>query len=267
MTLFQALVLGVVQGLTEYIPVSSSAHLVMVPRILGWTELQHDGFVFDVLIQLGTLLGVAVYFFREIRGISQDFFSDLRQFSFKSSGSIFVFHMLVATIPACFFGLLFKKQIAELFDSPKHSAWALIVTALMLASVERFSRRLRNTIHVKDALIMGLAQAFAIIPGISRSGATISAGMMNGLDRHSSARFSFLMSFPVMIGASLVAALDFKSGDPSLHHFAPLLVGFIASAVTGYFVVRWFMNFLRHRSLYWFAAYCFVVGTLGALYF
>lgn len=268
MTVFQAIILGIVQGATEYLPVSSSAHLVLVPSVLGWHFGEKEAFIFDVLVQLGTLIGVFAYFFQDILTIIKDFFAGIFKGELLShEGSRTGIQIIVATIPATVIGLAFKSFFESFFSSARFSAMFLIVTAFLLVFAEWLKRAQRNQVSWVDSVIMGFAQALAIFPGISRSGSTIAFGMISGLTRPAAARFSFLMSIPVMIGASLIAGLDLAKDFSGLSHMlVPVIAGFCVSAVTGYIVIKWFLDFLKHRSLVVFSLYCLVAGVLGLMY-
>jgi undecaprenyl-diphosphatase len=268
MTNTQAIVLGFVQGLTEYLPVSSSAHLVLVPSLLGWQFPEQETFVFDVLVQLGTLVGIFAYFLRGIMGIAKSVLTGIATGKPLYNREARLGYMLViATIPAAVIGLIFKDQIAGYFSSPLQSCYFLIVTGFLLVLAEWWGKSQKAIPGQKDALLIGFAQSFALLPGISRSGATISAGMLCGLSRKDAAFFSFLMSIPVMIGASLLASLDLIHDWAILQKMLlPLVLGFITAAITGYAVIRWFMGFLAAKRLMWFAYYCFGIGSLGIMY-
>jgi undecaprenyl-diphosphatase len=266
----QALILGIVQGLTEYLPISSSAHLVLVPHIFGWNFEPSEAFVFDTLVQLGTLLGVLYYFFTPIQ---QVIFSVVHGLALKKP-----FHnedarlgwlVVLASIPAAFFGFTFKEDLAHYFSSPRASSYCLIITGLFLCGAERINTLLtKSTPTKKDALLIGFAQSLALFPGISRSGSTIAAAMACGLNRSNAARFSFLMSIPVMIGASFIAFYDLLHNEQLIKHLVvPLALGFMSAALTGYMVIRWFMNYIGRRRLDIFALYCLIVGLWGVFYF
>lgn len=265
MTNTQAVILGVVQGLTEYLPVSSSAHLVLVPKLLGWQLAEDKSFVFDVLVQLGTLVGVFAYFLRSIMGIAEAVIKGIiAKKPFQDEEARLGYMIVLATIPAAIIGVAFKEQLAQYFSSPKASSYLLLVTGLMLVLAEYASRAHKTAPSKKDALVIGFAQSFALLPGISRSGATIAAGMACGLPRKNAAYFSFLLSIPIMVGASLVASTDLVNDKDLFSEMAiPLTLGFITAAITGYFVIKWFMTFLTSQRLVWFAFYCFFVGGMG----
>lgn len=269
MTNFQAFILGIVQGVTEYLPVSSSAHLVLVPEFLGWDIHGKEAFIFDVLVQLGTLLGVLLYFAKDLLKISLAFLKGLVTLKpFDSDDSKMGWFVIFATIPATIIGLLFKDHIEQFFDSPRAALFFLLITTLLLLSAEYLSSKERSAVIQKDAWYMGLAQSLALFPGISRSGSTISIGMLRGLSREAAAKFSFLMSIPVMLGASLLAVKDLLENEAILEAlFYPILVGFFAAATSGYIVIAWFLKFLKTQSLNWFAGYCLFIIVVGMFAF
>ena len=267
MDIFQAVVLGVVQGATEYLPVSSSGHLVLVPALFGWKTAP---FSFNILVQMGTLLGVIIYYFADLKVMAQAMVKGvLSRKPFEDPESKTGWLVGVATIPAAVIGIVFKDLFEEIFANPLWSAGFLFLTATLLILAERFGKRLRDakSHDLKDGVVIGFAQALALFPGVSRSGSTIAAGMLLGLDRTAAARFSFLMSIPVMVGAGVLAVSDlFENPAQIQEHGKAIVVGFVVSAITGYLVIRWFLGFVRHRSLYGFAVYCLIVATAMLLF-
>lgn len=265
MTIFQAAFLGLIQGLTEFLPISSSAHLVIIPALLGWTFPEEQIFPFNVIVQLGTLVAVIVYFWNDLVAILKSVFVGLRKGKpFETEDSRLGWYIVLATIPAGIFGLLLKDKIEAVFKSPTATAWFLFATAVFLVIGEILGKRNRplNSITWKDALWIGFAQVLALFPGISRSGSTISAGMTRNLERPAAGRFSFLMSIPIMLAAGLVSILDLFT-VPDLANFLPVvLVGFIVAAIVGYLSIRWLLAFLNRRSLYGFAVYCTVIALI-----
>lgn len=259
MTLLEAILLGIVQGLTEFLPISSSAHLVLVPYLLNWQLDQQVVFVFDVLVQMGTLLAVIVYFRADLWKIIRAWVGGLaRRQPFADADARLGWYLILATIPAGVFGLLIKDMVEAAFTSPLATALFLLITAVLLLVAERIGRRARSLSEMswKDALVIGAFQAVSVFPGISRSGSTIAGGMTRHLDRRSAARFSFLMSIPVMLAAGLLAMLDLMD-IPNLTEFLPLMVaGFISAGVVGYLSIRWLLAFLTRRPLTAFAVYC-----------
>ncbi len=265
MTLFQALLLGIVQGITEFLPISSSGHLVLVPHLLGWEIPANQAFVFDVLVQMGTLVAVIVYFWDDLWHIGRGFLIALtHRRPLESPEARLGWYLIVATLPAVVAGLLFKDAIETAFGSPRAVGFFLWGTAALLVVGEALGKRTRNLaqLHWADALVVGLFQVLALFPGVSRSGSTISGGMLRNFDRPTAARFSFLMSVPVMVGAGLVALKDLLAMPTSAQVAAPVAVGFLAALLSGYAAIRWLLRYLSQHSLYVFALYCLAVGAL-----
>jgi undecaprenyl-diphosphatase len=268
MSFLQAILLGIVQGLTEFLPISSSGHLVLIPHLLGWEIPAQDAFIFDVLVQVATLIAVFAYFWSDIVAITRVTLQDLiRKQPAAHPESRLAWLLLLATIPASLIGLLFNSAVEQAFSSPAIISIFLLVTAALLVAAERIGKRSRllENIHWIDAVWMGIFQVLALFPGVSRSGATITGGMLRDLDRPSAARFSFLMSIPIMLAAGLFAVIElFK-----IPHFAELLptfsVGFVVAAVVGYLSIRWLLKFLSQRSLYPFAIYCVGFSLLNLI--
>ena len=259
MTFFQSLILGIIQGLTEYLPVSSSAHLVLIPYLLNWTFPAEQIFPFDVLVQLGTLVAVILYFWKELVSIIKSFFLGLiNKEPFKDPQAKMGWYLILATLPAVAAGLLFKSQVEMAFSTPRLTAFFLFGTAALLVLADFVGKRTRQMEDITwwDALWIGLFQAVSIFPGISRSGATMTGGMTHNLDRSTSARFSFLLSIPVMLGAGLVSLKDLIA-VPNLAEFLPVLaVGFIVAVIVGYLAIHWFLSFIKRQRLWYFAVYC-----------
>jgi undecaprenyl-diphosphatase len=270
MTLLQAFILGLVQGLTEFIPVSSSGHLVLVPHVLGWDFPAAQNFIFDVLVQLGTLAAVLIYYQQDLIAIARAFFRCLLQRQpFAETDARMGWLLLLATLPAAAAGILLKEQIEQVFASPKMTGVFLLLTAALLLIAEQAGRRARSMEEIdwQDSLWIGCSQALALLPGVSRSGATLAGGMTRHLNRPTAARFSFLMSVPIMIGASAAAAKDLLE-LPAPHDFLPpLLVGFSAALLSGYLAIRWLIAYLSRHSLHLFAGYCALLGMTVVLLF
>jgi undecaprenyl-diphosphatase len=265
MSFLQALILGIVQGLTEFLPISSSAHLVIVPFLLRWDL---PPLAFNVLVQTGTLAAVIVFFWSDLWQIARAFVLGLVQRKpFADPQARLGWLLILATIPAGIFGLLLKKQVEAAFESVLVTGMFLWVTALLLLAAEWFGKRSRTLAQFNwvDALWMGVGQALSIFPGISRSGATMTGGLLRNLDRTAAARFSFLMSIPIMLAASLLEIKDVFE-VPGLKDLLPAIgVGFLAAAIVGYLSIRWMLRFVTTHSLRAFAIYCGVVGTLVVL--
>ncbi len=269
MTIIQAIILGIVQGLTEFLPVSSSAHLVLVPYLAAWNLDQDFTFVFDVLVQLGTLAAVIYYFRKDLLEIIKAWVYGLKvRKPLAEENSRLGWHLILATIPAGIAGLLLKEKVEAAFSSPILTAVFLFGTAILLLGEELFHRQFErksqgrslSSMKAVDAITVGVFQAISIFPGISRSGATISGGIFRNFDRQSAARFAFLMSIPIMLAAGILGVKDLLE-VPNLGQMAGLvLIGFILAGVVGYLVIRWFIAYLKDRSLLPFAAYCAVLA-------
>ena len=264
MSILQSLILGIIQGLTEFLPISSSAHLVLVPFIFNWTIPESQIFPFDVLVQLGTLVAVVIYFWQDLWAIIKAFVTGIiHRKPFAEEDARMGWFLVLATIPAGLAGIFLKDNVEAAFNNPRLTAFFLFVTAIFLVGAEIFGRRSRplEKMTWKDALWVGVFQAFSIFPGISRSGSTITGGMTRNFDRPAAARFAFLMSIPVMLAAGVFSLPDLFD-IPDLGAFLPIvLVGFVAAGVVGYFSIRWLLSFLSKRSLIYFAVYCVLMGS------
>jgi len=272
MTIFQAILLGIVQGLTEFLPVSSSGHLVLIPYFLGWTFPSDQIFPFNVLVQLGTLLAVIVYFRKDFwRIIKAVVLGLVHRKPFKEFDARLGWLLILATLPAVLIGLLIKNLVEAAFQSPLWVSGFLLVTAVFLVIAETVGKRKRSLkkVNWKDALWVGSWQVVSLFPGVSRSGATITGSMTRNLDRPSAARFSFLMSVPVMIGASLVSVLDLVKVQHLSQFLLPLGIGFGLAAVVGFFSIDWLMRLISKHSFMPFAVYCTLLGlfTFGFSFF
>jgi undecaprenyl-diphosphatase len=273
MTILQALILGLIQGATEFIPVSSSGHLTLVPWLLDWQFEPALKGAFDVLTHWGTLVAVVAVFWRDLWAL---LLGGLRTLGGVSEGGVrgvlariemdtegrLAWLIVVGSIPAAVLGVLLEDFFEMLFGTPRIVSLLLLVTAGLLAVSEWRGQKGREMAQLTwiDALLIGLGQALAIAPGISRSGATIASGLLRGVKRDAAARFSFLLSTPVIVGAGVWQLRDlFASGDWTAH-LAPMLVGFLASAIVGYLCIRFLLDFLRKGKLYSFAIYCAAAG-------
>ena len=271
MTLLQSIILGIIQGITEFLPISSSAHLVITPYLLGWKIPPQDGFIFDVLVQLGTLLAVIIYFRKDLYKIIVAVINGLihRQ-PFSDPMSRLGWLLVFTTIPAIIAGVLFRDLVEQAFGSPPAAALFLLGTAVFLLIAEWIGKRTRQieSLTWLDALIVGIFQAISLLPGISRSGSTISGGMIRNLDRPSAARFSFLMSVPVMIGAGALATVDLIQAANFSTQLPTVMAGFVIAAIVGYLSIRWLLAYLVKRPLYIFGIYCVLVSiTVLVFYF
>ncbi len=260
MNLFQAFLLGIIQGLTEFIPVSSTAHLLIFQQLLGLPSSDLM-FGFLVIIQLGTVLSLIVLFWTDLWAIARATF-DLRRSTPERNLGL---NIIIATFPAALIGYALRHAVEELFKTPMlEAAIRLFTAAFLLALAEWLGKKTRQleSITWLDALIIGFFQAIAVFPGASRSATTISGGMLRGLDRPSAARFAFLMSIPILLGAGGYQVMDVL-GLPGLTQMVPAIaVGFITAAVFGWLAVSWLIGYLSKHSLYVFAGYCAILGSI-----
>lgn len=261
MNMLHAAVLGALQGFAEVLPISSSAHLILIPWLLKWPE---SGLTFDVALHLGTFLALALYFWRDIIEMTAAFFDALANRSLNTPARRLPFLIIAATVPAAVVGKLFEHQLEAIFRSnPLLIAGVLIGFGLLLGLADMMGRKRLTMDDVKpaSALTIGIMQCLALIPGVSRSGITITAGLMLGFTRESAARFSFLMSLPIVAGAALLKSLHLiKDGIPAGEGL-PMLVGIGVSAVTGYISVAFLLRFVQKQSLSPFVWYRVIVGA------
>jgi undecaprenyl-diphosphatase len=265
MSLLQALILGLVQGATEFIPVSSSGHLVLVPWLLGWPS---PSLVFDTMVHWGTLVAVVAYFWRDWRAIISAWVRGLVRRDWSDPLARLGWLLVVGTVPAAVIGFLLESWFESLFSEPVWVSLFLLATAVLLVLGEWFgaqsfraggARQLEG-LRWPHALVIGLAQAAAIAPGISRSGATMSVGLSGGLLRPAAARFSFLLSAPIILGAGLLQLTELASVPNALSQVPVLVVGFLVAAVTGYLCIWGMLRYLQRGRLYPFALYCVGMG-------
>jgi undecaprenyl-diphosphatase len=266
MTVFQAIVLGIVQGLTEFIPISSSGHLVLVPWLLNWDIDPGSTFVFDVLVQCGTLLALMIYFRRDVASISKAVVAGLGSQAARSNPEYrLAWLILISTLPAVVVGLLLKSLVQDTLSSPLWVSIFLLFTGGLLFAAEKLGNHSKamDEIRTRDALVIGIFQILSLFPGISRSGSTITAGMLTGLRRADAARYSFLMATPVMLAAGLVALIDMVSLENAASLVGSLIIGFFVAALVGYLAIHWLLRYLRERSLIVFSIYCILIGLVG----
>jgi len=266
MDIIQAIILGAVQGLTEFLPISSSAHLVLIPAIMH----VKSSVPFDVILHVGSLLAVIVFFWRDLVKIIKSFFlslADLFRGSFMKNlkedpFTRLAWLIIIGSIPAGILGFLFKTQFESIFENIPAVGFFLIINGLLLWGAERTKRgdKAVKDVTFKNSLLIGLFQAIAIAPGISRSGATISAGLFSGLNRELAARYSFLLSIPAILGSTLVTAkgitglVDTQTGV--------IIAGFIAAAIFGYLAIGLLLRIIKGSTLMIFAYYSWIVGTI-----
>ncbi len=265
MSAIQALVLGVLQGLTEFLPVSSSGHLVIIPWLLGWPAAS---LTFDTMVHWGTLLAVLIYFWHDVVYYIRAAVLSLVQRTLEVPGARAAWAIAIGTIPGALAGALLQKQFEALFHSPHAAAGFLLVTALILVASELVGQRIRSIDHITllDGLIIGIGQAIAITPGISRSGTTIATGLTRGLTRESAARFSFLLGIPIIFGAGLLQLKHLSGGSATVEPTTMLLIGFVAAAASGFLAIHSLLRYLKRHSLYVFALYCALFGLAVLLF-
>ncbi len=250
MKIIQAIMLGLLQGLTEFLPVSSSGHLILFKHLFK-VDAEKFGLTFDIAVHVATLAAVFIVFRKDIFGLIKKPFQKL------------TFLLIVATIPAAVAGLLFEDKIEEICASGGLLGIAFLITALILFLSERISKSNKYTedITYTDALSIGLMQAVAITPGISRSGSTLSMGLMRGLKKETALKFSFLMSIPVILGSAVIGAKNIIE-QPESFDALVILAGMLSAGISGYIAIKFMLDFFKKRSLKVFAIY---VGILGVL--
>jgi undecaprenyl-diphosphatase len=259
----EAIVLGIVQGLTEFLPISSTGHLRIVPAFLGWED---PGAAFTAVTQLGTMAAVLLYFRHDLIRIALAWLRSLRDRPARRElDARLGWYIVLGTIPIGIFGLLFKDQIETGARDLYVIGTALIVLGLVLLAAEEVGSKSRSIeqIEARDGLAVGFAQALALIPGVSRSGATITAGLFLGLDRPTAARFSFLLSIPAVVLSGLLELGSIVSGDEGQHvSAANLALATILAFVTGYAAIAWLLRYLSNHSMMIFVIYRVVLGAL-----
>ena len=270
MTILQAIILGILQGLTEFLPISSSGHLVILPFFLNWQLPEKEMFIFNVLVQVGTMVAVIIFYWKDLIAIISDFFKQLFQGTpFATTNARLGWLLIIATVPAGLAGLLLQDLVESAFTSPLFAGIALIITALLMFLGERISQRTGDIedITILEALFMGLMQSLALFPGISRSGATISGGMMRHLRREAAGKFSFLMAVPIMLAAGGLSTYQMVTEVPDLMSFLPIMVvGFFTALIVGYVAIRWLLRFLVKNSMVYFSIYCLLLGITSILF-
>jgi len=264
MPLVQVIVLGIIQGLTEFLPVSSTAHLVVIPRLLGWPD---QGLAFDLALHLGTVAAVVVYFFRDwLQILGQGFGLRIGNDPMLQRNRGLLWLLMLGTVPIGIIGLLFEKKA----DAARENFYLIgamaILVGLLLWWADYTGRKQKDIGHVSamDSILIGIAQTLAIIPGTSRSGITISAGLLRNLERETAARFSFLLLTPAVIAAAAKHFWDLYKHEggipPDMR--TPFIVGILVSAVTGMIVIRFFLDYMRRRSYTIFVAYRIIFGII-----
>jgi undecaprenyl-diphosphatase len=263
MPLFQVVILAIVQGLTEFLPVSSTAHLYLTSWLLGW---QTESLSFDIMLHIGTLLALVIYFLRDwIQIVAQGLGMSLGHDSQLRDNRMLLWLLVVGTVPVGLAGALFNKQAETVWRTPWVMGAMLIFVGILMWIAESAGRRQRDmaSLNLSDALGIGVAQALAVVPGTSRSGITISAGLFRNLDREAAARYSFLLATPAIAGAAVKALWDLHKAH-ALHSMLDtnFIVGVAVSAVTGWLVIAWFLRYLRRSSFRPFVYYRIIFGII-----
>jgi undecaprenyl-diphosphatase len=259
---WQYLVLGVVQGLTEFLPISSTAHLKVVPVLLGWGD---PGVAVTAVIQLGSIVAVLAYFRRDLQQVSAATLLALRQGSWQAPEARLGLAIALGTVPILLAGLAIKLLVPDFDNSPLRSLPSIglvsIVMALLLGLAERLGHRRRQLadVRVRDGLLVGLAQALALVPGVSRSGSTLTASLFDGWRRADAARFSFLLGIPAITLAGVVELKDALQ-QPVVGGVLPLAVGVLSATVVSWLAIAWLLRFLQNHSTWWFVGYRLLFG-------
>ncbi|GIK64692.1 MAG: undecaprenyl-diphosphatase [Chloroflexota bacterium] len=272
MNLIEAIVLAIVQGITEFLPISSSAHLALVPWWLGWDDAS---LFFEVVVHLGTTLALISYFWQDWRELIKAGLQILRQRKIVTAQERLLLWIGIATIPGVIGGFLIEPYFDGTLSEPGPVAAQLYLTAALLIFSEWYTARTYATdtgrsldgMKLTDSIAIGVAQAVAIIPGISRSGSTIATGLALGFNRESAARFSFVMATPIILGAGAKKLLDVATGSESVANseIFPLVMAFIVSAVVGYLSIAFLLQYVRQHKLYGFAYYVIAFATITLL--
>ena len=266
MDILKVIILGIVQGLTEFLPVSSSGHLVLAAEILNFHE---EGVAFEVFVHLGTLLSVLIVFRQDvIKMILAPFQFLSSRFENEETKQYLYWdlYIIVGTIPAAVIGLSFKSQIEAAFSNILLVIIMLSITGTILL-LSRFMRQKNQEMTILKSILIGVAQAFAILPGISRSGSTIVTGIFLGIDKENAARFSFLLAIPAILGASVIKLKDLLSMESYTFPVSYLVIGAIVSFISGYFAIIWLLDIVKKGKLEWFAIYCYLLVIASSLWY
>lgn len=272
MNMLQALLMGLLQGLTEFLPVSSSGHLIIGEKLLG---IKQSGILLEVCLHFGTLVAVCIFFWPQIRDIITSFFAvllrkktyDRKELQKRRQSLFLLLCIIVACIPTAIIGLVLEHYSDALFSSVKLVGALLLVTGVVLWLTPRSaaSKAAAKPLTVKKSLIIGLVQGLAVLPGISRSGSTIAASLFCGVSREDAARFSFLISVPAILGATLLEAFKLKQTGLTAE-LLPAIFGAVVAGVSGYLALRFLIKLLNRGKLYYFSFYCWALGAIALLF-
>ena len=264
MEFIESLILGLIQGLTEFLPVSSSGHLVLAQYFFG---VEEGGVALDVVLHLGTLAAVVVFFWKDIVRLAcaVPYLFSPKGGEQKQGDRRIVWMLVTASVPTAILGFAFEDFLTSLYATPAAVPYTLLVTAVLMFFANRMLNGKRRLTEMKpgNALLIGVFQGLAIMPGISRSGSTIFGGLLQGFDRDEAARFSFLLSIPAIVGAALFKFDEIT--ELSASYALPLLVGFLAAAVSGYIAIQFLLALIRRKKLYVFSIYCASVAVISLI--
>jgi len=253
MTIFEAIILGIIQGLTEFLPISSSGHLVIGQKVLG---ISVAGNVFEIVVHLGTLVSVLIVFWTDIWQL----LTSLKSISTQK----YILAIAIGTLPAVLVGFILRDVITEAFESIEVVATTLMITGIILFTTKFIKTKIKD-ISIGRGLLIGIAQAMAIVPGISRSGMTISLGMYLGITPEKAAKFSFLLAIPAIAGAGLLTGLDLMDSSEPILPWSILIIGFLSSLLIGWISLKWLLGLIKSGKFHWFGVYCILVGLISWL--
>jgi undecaprenyl-diphosphatase len=264
--ILKSIILGLVQGLTEFLPVSSSGHLVLAAEFLNFHD---EGVAFEVFVHLGTLFSVLVVFRKKILQMiisPYEVWVNKSQDEDKIESSKWALYIIIGTLPAGLIGLAFKDQIEGIFSNFLLVLAMLLVTGTMMI-ISRYIANENKEMNIFKSILIGFAQAFAILPGISRSGSTIVTGMLLGIDRSRAAEFSFLLSIPVIVGATVLKISDLLESQISSNEIILLAVGTVSAFISGYFAIIWLLDIVKRGKLEWFGIYCYLIVIISSVWY
>lgn len=266
MTIFQAIILGLVQGIAEFLPISSSGHLILMENIFGFTKA---GLTFDIVLHLGTLTALLLFFWRDWIKIIKSFFGSLKSWNLKNDAEQrLAWFLLIATIPGAIFGFFLEEQAETVFRNTLLVALTLAGLGLLLILAERAAQKRRNITEMNwwDSVLIGLSQVLALVPGVSRAGITMTAGLFRGLKREVAARFSFLLSTPIIFGAGLSHITKIIREGNNDGTYLAFAIGFLVSAFSGYLAIKYLLKYVERHTLDIFAYYRFLLAAVVILY-
>ncbi len=263
MSYLEALIFGFIQGITEFLPVSSTAHIIITEHLFGY---DFPGLAFEIYLHLASILAVILFFLKDIYIIIKGFFKFLLyRDQAEKINFYFSIYIIIATFITGFLGLLLKRAVTDYMKTPTFMGFALFITAIFLIFIERFhdyGKRTTSQMKYSDSIIVGLGQTLAVLPGISRSGATIVSGLWAGLSRETTVRYSFLLLIPVILGSTVLSLEEMTTGFFLELGTGPLLLSFLSSFVFSIIGIIWLINILKKSRLVYLAIYCFFIGTM-----